>query len=92
MGLNDYLQEHVLKPLDLHNINMFPTDSMKANLASMTQRWPGSSISETRDQPYRAPLIAETPEERKAVFNSAGAGCFAKPREYVRESNHICHV
>ena len=59
---------------------------MKKNLASMNQRWPGSpeNIVE-RDHPFAAPLHAQTAEDKKRILNSGGAGCFAKPNEYVSE-------
>lgn len=84
MTLDDYMQAHIFAPLDLHNISMFPSSSMKSNLASMHQRWPGSTASEERDHVYLAPLSVDTAEEKKAVLCSGGAGCFAKPIEYVQ--------
>jgi CubicO group peptidase (beta-lactamase class C family) len=32
----------------------------------------------------RAPLLNNTPQQQKEIFNSAGAGCFAQPREYTK--------
>ena len=49
----------------------------------MLQRAPSGTTSE-RDHLYRRPLMAETDHERKHIFNSGGAGCFAKPKEYVQ--------
>lgn len=63
---------------------MFPTAEMKANLAFMHQRWPGSSDAEERDHLYREPIIAETEHEKKHIFHSGGAGAFAKPTQYVQ--------
>lgn len=63
---------------------MLPTPEMKKNLAYMSQRWPGSQASEERDHMYREPLLAQTDEEKKRIFNSGGAGAYAKPREYVQ--------
>jgi len=83
--LNDWIQEHIMKPLNLAHINMFPTDEMKKELAYMQQRWPGNpSHSEERDHLYREPLLAETDHEKKHVFHSGGAGAFAKPTDYVQ--------
>ncbi|KAH9826807.1 3-phytase A [Teratosphaeria destructans] len=85
MKLNDWIQQNIMKPLNLNNINMFPTESMKKNLAYMHQRWPGDqSKSEERDHVYREPLLANTPEEKARLLNSGGAGAFAPPREYVQ--------
>jgi hypothetical protein len=38
----------------------------------MHQRWPGSQQSEERDHVYREPLLAQTDEEKKRIFNSGG--------------------
>lgn len=83
-GLNDWIQKNIMQPLGLKNINMFPTDEMKKNLAYMHQRWPGSQEAEERDHVYREPIIAQTDHEKKHVFHSGGAGAFAKPAEYVQ--------
>lgn len=63
---------------------MLPTPEMKKSLAYMHQKWPGQDKSEERDHMYREPLIAESDAEKKAIFNSGGAGCYAKPSEYVQ--------
>jgi len=86
-SLNDLIQTQICAPLDLNSINMFPTAEMKANLASMHQRWPGDSNSNkisVRDHIYRNPLLAETADEKSRILNSGGAGAFAKPTEYVQ--------
>lgn len=33
---------------------------------------------------YREPIVARTEHEKKHIFHSGGAGCYAKPREYVQ--------
>jgi len=63
---------------------MLPPASMISNLATMHQRWPGSSVSSERDHVYAAPLLAKTNEEKSRILQSGGAGCFAKPSEYVK--------
>lgn len=78
--LNDWIQQNIMQPLKLESINMFPTQQMKEQLAFMQQRWPGDKTgSEERDQIYRDPILAETDEDKKRIFHSGGAGCFAKP-------------
>lgn len=86
MTLDAYLQKNVFAPLDIKNISMFPHQEMKSNLASMHQRWHNGHIEE-RDHVLRRGLNAQTDEEKARVFNSGGAGCFAKPVEYVRKSS-----
>lgn len=39
----------------------------------------------TRDHLLRRPLVVESAEDVSSCFNSGGAGCFAKPRDYCRE-------
>ena len=41
LKLNDYFQKHIFEPMGVKNINMFPTESMKKNLAWMHARTPG---------------------------------------------------
>ncbi|EON62562.1 beta-lactamase [Coniosporium apollinis CBS 100218] len=83
MKLNAYFLKNIFEPLGLKNITMFPNEEMKSQLASMHQRW-GSGKLEERDHLYRRPLMAETEEEQDRIFNSGGAGCFAKPAEYCQ--------
>lgn len=84
--LNDWIQNNIMQPLGLKAVNFFPTADMKRNLAFMHQKWPGdpSQKSEERDHILREPLMADTAEERERLFHSGGAGCYAKPAEYVQ--------
>lgn len=82
--LNDWIQKHITQPLHLEAINLLPTPAMKAHLASMHQRWPGSTALEERDHIMREPLLAESDAARARIFHSGGAGAFAKPTEYVQ--------
>jgi CubicO group peptidase (beta-lactamase class C family) len=43
LRLNDYFQKHIFEPMGLKNINMFPTESMKKDLAYLHARTPGES-------------------------------------------------
>ena len=82
--LNDWIQQNIMEPLNIKNVNMLPTPEMKKELAFMHQKWPGSSAAEERDHIYREPIVAETDDEKKHLFHSGGAGCYAKPAEYVQ--------
>jgi len=85
MSLNDYFQEHIFKPIGVKNINMFPTEHMKKNLAWMHTRAPDGKLSLRQDGHLnKKPLWAKDPEDIKSTFNAGGAGCFAKPAEYCQ--------
>ncbi|KAL1875092.1 hypothetical protein Plec18167_005762 [Paecilomyces lecythidis] len=83
LSLKDYIHRNILEPLGLRNISMFPTPSMKANLAHMNQRAPDGQLS-PRDHLLRRPLIVNGATEIQDCLNSGGAGCFAKPQEYCQ--------
>ena len=80
-SLNEYFQTQIFAPLDIHHVTMFPTPQMKAKLAHMHQKT--HSHVRARDHLYRRPLIA-TPAEVPGIYNSAGAGCFGRPTDYVQ--------
>lgn len=81
--LNAYLQKHVLQPLGIKNMSMIPSHEMRQKLAYMNHRSPDGTLR-SRDHPNRAPLVVDPDNEAEVarVFNSGGAGMFAKPQEY----------
>jgi CubicO group peptidase (beta-lactamase class C family) len=81
--LNDYFQKYIFEPLGMENSSFHPNQHMRDNITTMLQRAPSGETSE-RDHAYRRALLAMTPEEQKRIFNSGGAGCFSKPKEYVK--------
>ncbi|KAH7371759.1 beta-lactamase family protein [Cadophora sp. MPI-SDFR-AT-0126] len=82
-SLDEYLYENIFKPLGLNDISMIPTHSMKSKLAYMNQRNPNGSLM-SRDHLLRRPLVVKSAGEIASCFNSGGAGCFAKPRDYCQ--------
>ncbi|KAL8953140.1 MAG: hypothetical protein Q9222_000961 [Ikaeria aurantiellina] len=80
MSLNDYFQKNIFQPLGIKNISLFPSTEMKGNLAHMHQRDTNGKIRE-RDHLLRRPLVVDS-DDISRTYNSAGAGCFAKPAEY----------
>ncbi|KAL2074831.1 hypothetical protein VTL71DRAFT_8610 [Oculimacula yallundae] len=82
-SLSDYCNANIFGPLGIKNMSFFPNESMKNNLAHMHQRYPDGHIT-TREHLLRRPLYANTESQVKETFNSAGAGLFAQPREYVK--------
>ncbi|TID13495.1 Transcription initiation factor TFIID subunit 6 [Venturia nashicola] len=83
MTLNDYCQKNIFEPLGLKNISFFPSQHMRDNITTMLQRAPSGETTE-RDHLYRRALLASTEHEKKHIFNSGGAGAFAKPAEYCQ--------
>lgn len=84
LSLNDYCHKHIFEPLGLKDISMFPTAEMKKQLAYMNYRNKDGSLI-ARDHLLRKPLVVES-SEIKGVLNSGGAGCFARPSDYARNS------
>lgn len=57
---------------------------MKSKLVHMSQRAPDGTLT-PREHLLRMPLITEPGSaEQRSILNSAGAGCFAQPKEYVK--------
>lgn len=84
LSLNDYCVENIFKPLGVKNISFFPTQENIDRLAHMHARSPEGKITE-REHLLTAPLKKQlSATEKKSVLNSAGAGIFAQPREYVK--------
>lgn len=85
LTLNEYMQKHIIKPLGLENMNMIPTAEMRAKLAYCHFRQPDGKIRH-RNHLQRAPLVVDldNKDEIARIFNSGGAGMFAKPEEYAK--------
>ncbi|PKS05633.1 hypothetical protein jhhlp_008152 [Lomentospora prolificans] len=93
MTLNDYLQKNVIQPLGLKDMSMIPNASMKSRLAYMNFRESDGTLR-PRDHLHRAPLVVNTEDKAEVarVFNSGGAGMFAKPQEYATERKEVLAV
>ena len=90
LTLNAYLQKNVLQPLGIKNMSMIPRQEMREKMAHMHHRDKDGVLS-PRDHLQRLPLVVDLNDESEVarVFNSGGAGMFAKPQEYARE---LCHT
>jgi len=64
-------------------MSFFPNQEIKYNLVHMHQRYPDGHLVE-REHLLRRPLYENSDAQKKNIFNSAGAGLFAQPREYVK--------
>jgi len=85
LSLNAYLQKNVLGPLGLKNMNMIPGKEMREKLAHMHSR-EKDGVLRPRDHLLRMPLVVDPDNEAEVgrIFNSGGAGMFAKPQEYAK--------
>jgi CubicO group peptidase (beta-lactamase class C family) len=83
LSLETYFHLHIFDPLGLRDMSIFPSRSMKSQLAYMNQRRPDGNMI-PRDHLLHRSLIVTTPEEIRSCVNSGGAGLFAQPREYVQ--------
>ncbi|KAL3465216.1 beta-lactamase/transpeptidase-like protein [Aspergillus heterothallicus] len=85
LTLNNYLQKHVFEPLGIRDMSMIPNRDMRSRLAYMNHR-NSEGKCRGRDHLLRLPLVVDpdNEEEVKRVFNSGGAGMFAKPGDYCK--------
>lgn len=83
LKLNEYLQEKVLKPIGITDMSMIPSLEMRSKLAYMHHRAPDGALR-PRDHLLRAPLVVDPSDKTEVdkIFNSGGAGMFAKPSDY----------
>ena len=86
LTLNDYLQKNIFLPLGIKDMSMIPCHDMRQRLAYMNARSPDGTLR-PREHLLRAPLVVDPENEAEVarVFNSGGAGVFAKPQEYCSE-------
>jgi CubicO group peptidase (beta-lactamase class C family) len=87
LTLNDFLQKRVFGPLGITDMSMIPNSDMRSRVAYMHQREADGTLR-PRDHLLRVPLAID-PENRAevgAVFNSGGAGMFARPQDYCSKS------
>lgn len=69
---------------------MIPNHDMRQRLAYMNSRSSDGTLR-ARDPLLRAPLVVGPDNETEVarVFNSGGAGMFAKPQDYCSEERRI---
>ncbi|KKK20812.1 hypothetical protein P175DRAFT_0510951 [Aspergillus ochraceoroseus IBT 24754] len=85
LSLNEYLKLTVFQPLGIQNMSMIPNAEMRRKLAHMHSRAENGTLR-PRDHLLRAPLVVDLGNESEVekIFNSGGAGMFAKPQEYCQ--------
>ncbi|KAF5010141.1 hypothetical protein FDECE_3687 [Fusarium decemcellulare] len=85
LTLNEYLTKHVFQPLGIKAMSMIPDRGMRSRLAYMNARDPDGKLR-PRDHLLRLPLVVNPDDkaETASVFNSGGAGMFAKPQDYCK--------
>lgn len=87
LKLNDYMQKNIFQPLGLTEMSMIPNKEMRSKLAYMHQREKDGKLR-PRDHLQRVPIVVDLTDEKKVgeIFNSGGAGMFARPQEYCSAS------
>ncbi|KAF4978143.1 hypothetical protein FZEAL_5441 [Fusarium zealandicum] len=85
LTLNEYLRHNVFNPLDIKDMSMIPNQDMRARLAYMNARDADGTLR-PRDHIQRLPLVINPDDKAEvaSVFNSGGAGMFAKPQDYCK--------
>ncbi|KAL3494378.1 beta-lactamase/transpeptidase-like protein [Aspergillus germanicus] len=85
LALNTYLQKHIFQPLGIKDMSMIPNEDMRSRLAYMNFRDSEGKLR-GRDHLLRLPLVVhpDNEEEVKRVFNSGGAGMFARVGDYCK--------
>ncbi|KAL4915995.1 beta-lactamase/transpeptidase-like protein [Aspergillus aurantiobrunneus] len=85
LTLNAYLQRHIFQPLGITDMSMIPSQELRRRLAYMSFRSPDGTLR-PRDHLLRAPLVVDPNNEAEVarIFNSGGAGMFAKPQDYCK--------
>jgi CubicO group peptidase (beta-lactamase class C family) len=88
MTLNTYLQKHIFEPLGIKDMSMIPNRDMRSRLAYMNFRDAEGRLR-GRDHLLRLPLVVDPDDEEevKRVFNSGGAGMFARVGDYCSMSS-----
>ncbi|OJJ89520.1 serine hydrolase domain-containing protein [Aspergillus glaucus CBS 516.65] len=85
VSLNDYFQENIFAPLNIKELNMFPTPEMLSRLCFMNKRASDGKVSLNEyGHLSRSQFLAHTPEEKKVLFNHGGHGLFGRPSEYLQ--------
>ncbi|KAL4787191.1 beta-lactamase/transpeptidase-like protein [Aspergillus varians] len=85
LRLNAYLQKHIFQPLGIKDMSMIPSQDMRQRMAYMNARNPDGTLR-PRDHLLRAPLVVDLEDQVEVdrLFNSGGAGMFAKPQDYCK--------
>ncbi|KAL4938051.1 hypothetical protein BDV06DRAFT_201773 [Aspergillus oleicola] len=85
LTLNSYLQRHLFEPLGIKDMSMIPSHDLRQRLAYMNFR-STDGILRPRDHLLRLPLVVDPDNEAEVarVFNSGGAGMYAKPQDYCK--------
>jgi CubicO group peptidase (beta-lactamase class C family) len=91
LSLDDYFEKHIFEPLGIKDIKMIPSADMKQRFSYFHLRGPDGKVSLREEgHIYQQPLIVQTPEEAKAIYQSGGGGCYAVPKEYCSIVSLIC--
>jgi CubicO group peptidase (beta-lactamase class C family) len=82
MDLNSYCNEHIFKPLRLHDISFTPKASMLERLVSMHQREENMVI-----RPRKHIMRAAFGDDGRKLQQSGGGGIFCTQSDFCRKSS-----
>lgn len=82
-SLQDYCSSNIFEPLGIQNVSFVPTQHMRDNLVTCSQAQHNGKIIDI-DHPFRRAIFHADRPKAGALFQSGGAGCLAKPKEYCQ--------
>lgn len=91
MKLGDYFQKNIFEPLGIKDMGFLPTQQMREGLVHANQVQVDGSIQEIDHPARRAIFMADEPDAKDKIFQSGGAGLFAKPKDYCSTSFCYAH-
>lgn len=91
LTLDEYLREHIFKPLNMSSPFFFPQADQKKKLAFLHQRKSAGTIA-ARENGHllHRPLYFSTSKQAKGIPQSGGAGLFSVVSDYCGISTFYC--
>lgn len=82
VSLNNLITQNILKPAGITDTSMRPTEDMKSRLVHMNYRDPSGKLVEQNH--LMTATLSNDPVVAAQSIESAGAGIFSKPTEYIK--------
>lgn len=86
LTLQEYFQKYITGPLGIEkDISFLPDEQMRKDISPLHFRDSQGKLSLREDgHMLRCSLVFSSPEEGARIFQSGGAGCFARPKAYCQ--------